>query len=156
MFWARVRELPALIVGALIGGITLLIMVGVVGRYSGLFSFPWIEETVRGMFIWLIFLGGSVAAQRNAHFRLALLDTLVSPRLCPLLQAAAQISLIALGLCLFVFGSVLVRQVLGQSTTSLGVPLSTIYAAVPISGVLLAVFASGHLRASVAEYRSLR
>lgn len=155
MSWHRIAAIPSLLAGTLIGAITVLITINVIGRYSGLFTLTWIEEAARNMFIWLIFLGAAVAVQRNSHFRLALIDRFFRPRGAVMVRGVAHASLAVLGIGLVVFGVDLVAWVAGQSTTSLGVPLPVVYAAVPISGVLFVVYALWQVISCAKEFRAL-
>lgn len=142
------------IAGAMIGGITLLLFVSVVGRYSGLFSLVWAEEAARAMFVWLSFMGASIAVQRQGHFRLELIESLFPARRRIVFRVAAHGALTLLGLCFAILGAMIMRESFGQFTNTLKIPQAAIYAAIPLCGLFFVIFSVGHIRTLVRENRS--
>lgn len=141
MVWRFLSSLPRLLAAALLAVITVVLMAGVIGRYSGLYSLVWIEELSRALFTWLAFMGACVGVQRNAHFRLGVIDELLPPAGARTARVLAQASLGLLGLCLIVLGIDLMRDSHGLSTNILRIPFDLTYAAIPVSGVFFVLFA---------------
>lgn len=48
-----------------------VVFLAVLGRYVFAIPLPWTEEVARFAFIWLAFIGLSVAERHNAHFRIS-------------------------------------------------------------------------------------
>ena len=59
---------------------TYVLFQGVVLRYLFNYAFPWTEEVVRYSIVWLVFLGGSIAARRGAHISMDILVVYLPPR----------------------------------------------------------------------------
>lgn len=64
---ALVARLEDVAVGLIMLAATYILFQGVVLRYVFNSAFPWTEEVVRYSIVWLVFLGGSIAARRGAH-----------------------------------------------------------------------------------------
>jgi TRAP-type C4-dicarboxylate transport system permease small subunit len=137
-----VDTVPAALAAGLAGAITVLLVVAVVGRYSGLYALVWIEEAARAMFIWLCFLGAAVGVRRRGHFRLELFESFVPRAGRRAAQIAAHASLGALGIGLLLTGATMMSDSAGQYTNALNLPLMLVYAAIPASGVLFIVSAA--------------
>lgn len=149
--WYWTARIPGFVATVLIAVIALLLVVAVVGRYLSLYALVWTEEATRVMFIWLAFLGASVAVQRQGHFRLELIEGFLSSRLRVMAQIVSHVALALLGLALVVLGGQMVQGSRGQFTNVLQVPLPVVYAVLPISGVLFVLFSLEHIRRLVAE-----
>ena len=149
--WYWTARILGFVAAGLIAVIALLLVVAVVGRYLRLYALVWTEEATRVMFIWLTFLGASVAVQRQGHFRLELIDGFLSSRLRVMAQLVSHAALALLGLALVVLGGQLVQGSRGQFTNVLQVPLPVVYAVIPISGVLFVLFSLEHVQRLVAE-----
>jgi TRAP-type C4-dicarboxylate transport system permease small subunit len=137
-----VDTVPAALAAGLAGAITVLLVVAVIGRYSGLYALVWIEEAARAMFIWLCFLGAAVGVRRRGHFRLELIESFLPRAGRRTAQIAAHASLGALGMGLVLTGVTMVSDSAGQYTNALNLPLALVYSAIPVSGVLFVVFAA--------------
>ncbi|MCA0846177.1 TRAP transporter small permease [Salipiger thiooxidans] len=100
--------------------------------------FAWIEEAVRIMNLFLVFLALGLALERGKHVGI----TTLRDRLPPAALKAVQrlIDIAGIGFCLYVawLAVGLVQFVLrsGQSSPTLGVPMGVIYMA-PVAGFLL-------------------
>lgn len=127
---------PRALAGLLIGLITLLLAVAVVGRYSGLYTVIWAEEAARAMFIWMVLLGAAAAVERGGHFRLDVLQKVLPWPFSGAAAMLAHVAMAALGAALLVTGSEMVGNSAGQFTNALGLPQGAIIAAVPAGGAL--------------------
>jgi TRAP-type C4-dicarboxylate transport system permease small subunit len=137
-----VDTVPAALSAGLAGAITVLLVVAVIGRYSGLYALVWIEEAARAMFTWLAFLGAAVGVRRRGHFRLELIESFLPRGGRRAAQIAAHASLGGLGMGLVLTGVTMVSDSAGQYTNALNLPLALVYSAIPVSGVLFVVFAA--------------
>lgn len=132
--------IPRALAGLLIGLITLLLAVAVVGRYSGLYTVIWAEEAARAMFIWMVLLGAAAAVERGGHFRLDVLQRVLPWPLSGGAAMLAHLAMAALGAALLLTGSEMVVNAVGQYTNALGLPQGAIVAAVPVGGALFVWF----------------
>lgn len=137
---ARLSAIPEAVCVGLVGGIPLVLVSAVIGRYSGWFHLRWADEVARAMIIWLAFLGAGVAARRGAHFRIAILESRVDvPWLRALSRYATQLSLAATGALLLYLGYRLIGLAGDQTTVVLKIPVRWIYLSMPVGGFLLVV-----------------
>lgn len=125
----------------LLPGVCLLVFVNAVGRYSGAFSLDWADEASRYMMIWLVFLGISAAAKKNAHFAVGV-AFLVIPRkfhipvrfFILLLVLVFTVSATVLG-CQYAFR----LRHMGQISPALSLPMWFMYGAIPVGCGLMAI-----------------
>ena len=76
-FIARIEDIS---VGIILLGATFILFQGVVLRYAFNYSFAWTEEVVRYSIVWLVFIGGSIAARRGAHICMDIIVVYLPPR----------------------------------------------------------------------------
>jgi TRAP-type C4-dicarboxylate transport system permease small subunit len=126
----------------------------VVFRYVLSYPLEWTEELAVGLFIWLAFVGSTMAVAAKGHFALELMKN----RLPATAAMAAEIIiwLVSVGLLLIVtiFG---VQLVLGPapSMTTLPVSMRWFSSAVPIGGALMLVHLGIHAgKAILARFAS--
>lgn len=121
-------------------------------------SLAWAPEMTRYAIVWLVFIGGSLAARGGAHISIDVLSE-VMPRKAAVgvLQLAA---VIAAGTCVAVaiYGVYLVNQMYGfrQTSPSLQWPMWAVYLAVPIGFGLMAVRFIQHACSMSIEERRLK
>lgn len=119
----------------------IIVFVNTVGRYTGTFSIDWAEESARYMMIWLVFLGISAAAKKNAHFAVGVLF-MVTP-----IKAHIPIRCFILVMVLIFTVSATVLGIqysqrlmsMGQISPALSVPMWVMYGAIPVGCGLMAV-----------------
>lgn len=131
-------------IASLLLSASVIIFVNVVLRYVFNTGFIWAEEFVRYEIVWLVFIGGSVAARKGIHIGVdALLHVLPS--------AAARALKVAVGLICIAFCGALVwygaelvaqTQMFRQRTSAMQAPFWIVQLAVPIgAGLMLIRFA---------------
>lgn len=124
------------IVGVAVAGAVALAAVQVFGRYLFNESLPWVQETTRFLFLWMVMLGSAAACARGAHIAFDMLIERVPP------AAARALRFIVLGAMLTFLGVVavtgteLVVRNIGQRTAVLGLPIAAVYASVPLGAAL--------------------
>ena len=89
-----------LLAAALVAGIALLLLGGVVSRYVFTLPVIWMDEAVSIAFIWLAMVGAILAVYRNEHLRLMLVVERLPPRARGHVQALALVSMAAVLLAL--------------------------------------------------------
>nr|WP_315098843.1 TRAP transporter small permease [uncultured Fretibacterium sp.] len=117
----------------------LIVFAGTVGRYSGWFSLAWYEEAARYIMIWLVFIGISAAAKKNAHFAVEVIF-MVTPKA---FHKAIRGLIVLLAVffcgtvCFLSFGYLQRLYSMHQISPSLEVPIWTMYSAIPIGCLLM-------------------
>lgn len=136
-------QLPVL--ASLLGLLTVLVFLQVCLRYFFNASFLWAEEVSLFSFIWICFLGASIAVHRRTHFAFDMVADLFRGRL-----RAAQRLLV--DLCMLAFAAVMIWQ--GSAFTALslkrfspavGISLVWPTLVIPLSGALMLLFLAGHI-----------
>ena len=130
------EHLCALLVAAMV----VLLFIQVVGRY--VFDNPpdWTEELARMVFIYLTFVGGSLAIVRNAHLRIESLHERLSPRPRTLLDIVlAFVGVIFLAATVY-YSIGLLARLSHQPMTSVPISKAFMFAAVPVGCALMLVY----------------
>jgi C4-dicarboxylate transporter DctQ subunit len=129
------------LLGVLLTTASLVLFANVVARYVFNWGFPWAEELVRYEIIWMVFLGGSIAARQGLHIGV---DLLVRFAPVPLRKPIdILINLISLTFCLLIlyYGASLISQtkMFGQVSPALQVPMWMVQLAIPLGAGLMAL-----------------
>ncbi|MBN1293708.1 MAG: TRAP transporter small permease [Candidatus Latescibacteria bacterium] len=113
----------------------------VLSRYVLHKSLSHTEELVRYMFVWMTFLGVSVAAFRGKHLSVTLGTYIIPERFLAVIKKLYVLSAILLTVIIFWFGSrvVFLQLITGQTTAALGMPMWVIGLAVPVCAVVLLI-----------------
>jgi C4-dicarboxylate transporter DctQ subunit len=130
-----------ILIGAMLATASVILFANVVARYVFNWGVPWVEELVRYEIIWMVFIGGSVAARKGVHIGVDILVNFSPPALRR--PIALAINAISFVFCMFlvVLGGDLVVQtrMFGQVTPALEVPMWVVQTAIPLGGGLMAV-----------------
>ena len=122
--------------------VVILVLVTVVVIYSVLLRYvfqrplAWSEEVARYMFIWLVFLGFSVAERSGDHFRIEVFVEMVPAKIRIFVEVFLNVLIFY---ALFVFlreGFNYYEQGKRGLSTALEMPLNYIYVAVPVAIIL--------------------
>lgn len=118
--------------GALLASASVILFANVVARYVFNWSVPWAEELVRYGIIWMVFIGGSVAARKGIHIGIDILATFSPPKIRTVLHL--MINAISLLFCLFItvagFDLISQAKMFGQLAPALQVPIWIIQLAI--------------------------
>ncbi len=135
------NSLEEILIGGLLATASVILFANVVARYIFNWGVPWAEELVRYEIVWMVFIGGSVAARKGIHIGVDILATFSPPHIRPFILFL--INAIALIFCLFlaIKGADLVLQtkMFGQVTPALQIPMWVVQLAIPVGGALMAV-----------------
>ncbi len=96
----------------------------------------WSEELARYLFVWLTFVGGSVAIAESAHFKMDLLAFACNEKGKTILKLVVSICLLSFSAILIIYGLPLVKMVSSQKSPALRISMSIPYLALPINGFL--------------------
>lgn len=117
-----------------------LSFVQVVLRYGLGQPLTWSEEVSRYLFVWVVFLGGGVAARYRGHIVLDFVVSALPPRIRLLL--GTLMGLLSLAMLLVVFawqGWILTLVSWRQESPATGLPVGVATLAIPVGGLLMAL-----------------
>ncbi|MEO5696120.1 MAG: TRAP transporter small permease [Burkholderiaceae bacterium] len=148
---AALSRIEETLIGLLLVAASFVLFINVVARYGFNDSLAWAEEITRYAIVWMVFLGGSVAARKGIHIGVDILARSLGDRPARRYLVALVDSLcVAFGVFLVVFGGSLAAQAyeFGQVTPALQVPLWTVQLAIPVGGALMTLRFVQRLRAN--------
>lgn len=121
--------------------IILLVFLQVVSRY--VFNVPvgWSSELSRYLLIWITWISASYAIRKQEHIRITLLVDRFSRRAKKITELFVIIVWSAFAFVMAFVGTevVLSLQMMGQKTSTLGIPMWVVYLIIPIGGVLMII-----------------
>jgi C4-dicarboxylate transporter, DctQ subunit len=133
---AGLNRIAEFVVGLLVAVMTVDIFVQVVFRYGLQSALSWSEELARYLFVWVIFVGVSVAVRRNQHISMTALVGFLPTRTRAALTLLALLAFIGF-LALLGWVSVpLIQNARGTVSSELQLPIAWVYAAAPIGAAL--------------------
>lgn len=128
----------ATFVFAILSAMSVVVLAGVISRYVFNDALSWSEEFAIWSFTWLIFTGAAVALGRGGHVAMEVVSGLLPQRLRRGVDTARDAAIFLTLVTFVTKGLVLVEMVGGQSPT-LGIPNPVRYGIIPASGVLGAI-----------------
>lgn len=135
-------KLEEILLAGTLGFTVVLIFVQVIARYVFNHSISWSEELSRYMFVWLIWLGTSMAARNNAHITVDVIPNKFHGRSRFVLDIV--INLIWFALCAFlaISGGAVIKDAIarGKMASSMPwLPMWTVYLALPFSQAVVGI-----------------
>jgi TRAP-type transport system small permease protein len=128
------------IVTAAFMAFVVLSFVQVVLRYGLGQPLTWSEEASRYLFVWVVFLGGGVAARYRGHIVLDFLVSVLPPRIRRLLAILMGILSLAMLVTVFAWqGWLLTLVSWRQESPATGLPVGVATLAIPVGGLLMAL-----------------
>ena len=132
------RRVEALFAGLLLCGIVAVVFFGSAGRYFGR-PVIWSDEVAQALFVWTTMLAADLTLQRNGHFRIDMLTSMLPLRARKVLELATKLVLLAL-LCLLAWsGLQLARMTAARPLPMTGVSSAVAIAALPVGFVLMMI-----------------
>jgi C4-dicarboxylate transporter DctQ subunit len=120
---------------------TYVLFQGVVLRYVFNYAFPWTEEVVRYSIVWLVFLGGSIAARRGAHIAMDIVVVYLPPRLKLFFMGVATALTFVFTLIMTYYGCLLTWSIwsFDQRSPAAEIPMAIPFAAIPVGCALMTI-----------------
>jgi len=122
---------------------TLDVLWGVFTRYAMGSQASWTEELARFLLIWIGILGAAYASGQNMHLAIDLLSSKMSKTSHIRQDRIIKIFIILFAIAILVIGGtrlIYISHTLGQTSPSLQIPMTVVYAVLPLSGLLIAYF----------------
>jgi C4-dicarboxylate transporter DctQ subunit len=128
-------------VGVILLAATYVLFQGVVLRYVFNYAFSWTEEVVRYSIVWLVFLGGSIAARRGAHISMDIAVVYLPPRAKLFMTGVATAIACGFSLVMTYYGVLLTRSIwgYGQVSPAAMIPMAIPFAAIPVGCALMSI-----------------
>lgn len=99
------------------------------------------EELVLICFVWMGLLGAAYVFGKQEHMRMSFLVDKFSEKNQDKMKLVAEVIVIIFALLVLVFGGLKMSQLsMGQSSSSLQIPMGYVYLALPLSGVITVVY----------------
>ncbi len=104
-------------------------------------SLSWSEELVRYVYIWLCWVGVSLAERRNEHIKLTFITERFSVRVQKVIDICVSVILIVLSCWLIYQGITLVLslQQTGAASVALKIPMHLVYLSMPVGMLLFGI-----------------
>ncbi|MBX9972510.1 TRAP transporter small permease [Cytobacillus firmus] len=111
----------------------------------GIFNLTWIEELIRYMFVWIVFLGIGIVYKSKGHAQVEILHHYLSEKWKSKLMMLVEVINSALFLFLIFYGSRILKFSIQQISPSLGLNMMFIYGAVLVSSIICFVHSSASI-----------
>jgi len=134
-------RLEEILIGLLIASASVILFANVVARYVLNSGIPWADEVVRYQIVWMVFLGGSVAARKGIHIGIDIVVKMAPPKIGRfILLIIHAIGIFFCGVLVY-FGAELTAQTreFGQVSTALQAPMWIFQLAIPVGSALMAI-----------------
>jgi len=92
----------------------------------------WSEELSRYFFVWIVFIGASIAVKEGAHIGVDYLVKFLSPRVNKILFLAINLIVVAFILLVIIEAVPVVSVNMGQRSPAIGIPMGIVYLSIPI------------------------
>jgi len=117
--------------------VCILAAVQVVSRYVFENPFSWTEELATYLFVYLSFIGASLALKKNEHFAMEILCEKLPETLRSFTKIFVRILIFLCCAIIFWYGCRLTINAWNVKTPALEISYSVPYAAVPLGGILM-------------------
>ncbi len=128
-----------LLCGVCLVGFTSTTLLDVVARVVG-HPLLWPQEVTSAFFIYGVFVGAAVATRRSDHLQLSALTEAMRGRTRRLFEVLNRAVVMAVGLCLVVYGWQNFLTGFGSFRMPSMLPIAYLYAPIPLCGALVALF----------------
>jgi TRAP-type C4-dicarboxylate transport system permease small subunit len=127
-------------VSLVLAAIAVICFVEVILRYVYGDSFPWYDEFVGYLLVWLTFLGAVLAHSHRQHIGIENALDRLKERPRRLVELLNHALLIGVHVVLLLYGAQLVARFLTENAITLPVPMGLVYSVIPIyAGLMLVV-----------------
>lgn len=139
MVMEKVAKIEYYLVAILIALMTAINFIQVVSRYVLKGSLTWSEETMRFMFIWVIFIGASIGVRTAAHLGMTFIVDNLPPKANKIIKILSKILiLIFCGVITYLgFSVVLMQKNYHVVSSAMGIPMYWISIIIPVSFTLM-------------------
>lgn len=110
-------------------------------RYIFNYSLAWSEELSRYIFIFLAYMGASLAFIKDKHVRVEVIDKILPPRIIPYWRTMIDIIVLIFNLIIATAGYNIVQQAffMGQVSSANKIQMWIVFAIIPASFILMSI-----------------
>lgn len=154
----HISKIIQFIVAIVLLFMALLMFIEVIRRYFFGMQFPWSEELIRYLAVWIAFLGGAAAFKEKALVCFDLVSEKFKDVSKLYLQLVSNTIVVIFLVFIFYLGmkAVLSPSTYLQISAGLGWSMSFVYAAIPVGTGLMIIFALNNYMEIMDGYRSKR
>ncbi len=142
--------------GLLVTAVVVCALIEVLSRYVLRYSLFFSEEISRFLFIWIVFLGGSIGVKRASHFKLDVLIRLLGTGSERWFELVRDLAIALFSVCLLLGGIRVVRLSLMTMAPTTNLPMGYVYMIVPASAGLSLYYAARQLLGTLGHFRERR
>ena len=137
--YAVIDTLRSVLIIAILGFIIFIGTVQIVMRYTpGINALSWVDEIMRYLNIWLVFLAASVGVRESSHLNLDyFLNKLFSAAAIRVVKKVSQLAIIAALVVVIYHGTIRVIDNLHTVIQSLPISIAIFYAAIPVGSAVI-------------------
>ena len=134
------KNIEGYITAGMLAVMLVLLFIQVLSRWAGN-SNSWSEELSRYLFVWVIYLGGSLAIQTDSHVKIDILVNIWPKKIRPYILLIGQILLIVYCGCIGYYAACFTYNLYMAKTISigLGISMAFAYASVPVGYCFMAI-----------------
>lgn len=121
------------------GIMTVIIFMQIIWRYVLLKPIPWAEELARYLFVWITYLGASVAVIEKSHTGVDLFTSLLPERMRKIASIVSYICCIFFVVLVGYYSWTLATKVTKQRSPAMQISMFFPYLAIPLSSVLMLI-----------------
>ncbi|MBM4017028.1 MAG: TRAP transporter small permease [Planctomycetes bacterium] len=132
--WQNLEEILG---AALVLAVCAVMVVNVGSRYVTRTPAAWAEEVGRYLFVYLVFVGASLALKKRDHFAVDFLVEKLPPRAARAMRVFSSAAVIVFALLVTGYGAKLVVAGWGTVAAATEMPRAVPHAAVPLGGLLM-------------------
>lgn len=134
-----INRIVGYILAAMLGIMSILIIVQIFTRFVIEYPLHWTEELARYLMVYLVFLGAAIALRNNRLIAIEALTQALSPFLQRVLKIVVMAFTIGFAIILIVQGFEIVQAISMQKSAGLRIPMSIPYLAIPIGAILMVI-----------------
>ncbi|MGD6894544.1 TRAP transporter small permease [Bacillus sp. OG2] len=116
-----------------------------------IFNLTWIEELIRYLFVWIVFLGIGIVYKSKGHAQVEILHHYLSESYKKILSITIEIINSGLFLFMIVYGTRILKFTNQQISPSMGLNMTFIYGAVMVSALICLVHSGTRLAGLISE-----
>lgn len=127
--------------GLLLIIMTILAILQVITRYVFEISFPWLEEVIRYLMVYTVFIGSAIAVYQKSHLNVEIFDQVLKDSKMRYLDMLRQLIIVIFSTIFGIVASQFVLQLIqsGQVTPALQISMSWPMSALLIGSVLMVI-----------------
>ena len=144
-FFAGLRKLETVLLVFFMAAFTVVGFMQVFFRVFLRSPLAWSEEACIILFIWCIFLGAVMVADKNEHFKVDFLVNSFPPKLQTVMKYFSWMMVALFSLIMVIYGYRLMMASTVRVTPALRIPQMYVYTIVPLNGILVILHLFEHV-----------